>query len=108
MNFSTTYRNVNLHYFFAFLGQPTLTYAPIEPTLDIVVRRLDANGLILLLVEVILLLHDDNFGWPFPLEDLRKSAQWIPVRLIAVELAQTFVCVLALTTQVSDLSKQSI
>lgn len=78
------------------LSQAALADAPIEPALDIVVRRLDAYGLIFLVIVEILLFHDDHLGRAVSLEDLRKSSQWIPVRLIAVDLAQSLVGVLAL------------
>lgn len=90
-----TYRYVNLHVFLGLIRLAALADGPIEPTLDIIVRRLETNGLILLLVVVIPFFHDDDLGWTLSLKDLRKRAQWIPMRLIAVNLAQSFICILA-------------
>ena len=53
------------------------------------------------------LLHYDHLCWPLLLEDLRKSAQWIPIRLVTgVDLAQSFVRVLAFAAKMTELSEE--
>lgn len=55
----------------------------IEPALYVIVRGLEAKGLILLWILPVVLVHDNYLCTSFLLEDLRKSSEWIPIRLVA-------------------------
>lgn len=108
MNFSTYRSRYDLNKFVGFFGQATLANAAVESALDIVVRRLKAYGLILLLIVWCSLFHDDHLGWALSLEDLREGAQWIPMRLIAIDLAESLVRVLALASEVPNVGNEPI